>query len=143
MAPAGVREVRLGIESGSPRERDSMNKPRFDNELVLEVVSELARRGIVVWTQFIFCYPDQTEDDRRQTLDLMHRINGACPAGRVRHFWYRFMVHHGVEDLFSERYRVRAVSPSDWSNPLYDPQRVMALHESYRQQVPANAEIFV
>lgn len=143
MAPAGVREVRLGIESGSPRERNSMNKPRFDNDLVLEVVRDLAHSGIVVWTQFIFCYPDQTDEDRGQTLDLMHRINGACPPGRVRHFWYRFMVHHGVEDLFRERYGVRAASPSDWTNPLYDPQRVMELHQSYREQVPRNAQIFV
>jgi len=66
--------------------------------------------------------PDQTENDRRQTRDLMHRIDGACPPGRARHFRYRFMVHHGVEDLFSERYRVHTASPSDWSNPLYDSQ---------------------
>ena len=52
----------------------------------------------------------------------MHRIDGTCPPGRARHLRYRFMMHLGVEDLFSERYRVHTASPSDWSNPLYDPQ---------------------
>jgi len=103
----------------------------------------LTSAGICVWAQFIFCYPDQTEDDRRQTVELMKRLNGVSPPGLVRHFWYRFMVHHGVEELFRERYEVRAETPANWSSPLYHPERVERIHEFYRGRLPENAELYI
>jgi len=143
MAAAGVREVRLGIESGSRRERDSMRKPRFDNDLVVEMVEELTRHGIITWTQFIFCYPDQTDEDRGETLELMRRINAACDDRLVRHFWYRFMVHHGLEEQFEQLYGVQTESPSIWRNDLYDPETVNTLHLTTRAAAPANTEFYV
>lgn len=143
MARAGVREVRLGIESGSARERTSMQKPAFDNDRVVDMVRELTRHGIVTWTQFIFGYPDQDEGDRAETLALMERLNEVCGAPLVRHFWFRFMVHHGTEDLFARRYGVRATSPSRWENERYTPETLEGLAEAWRPRLPANASLYM
>ncbi|MCP4594301.1 MAG: B12-binding domain-containing radical SAM protein [bacterium] len=143
MAEAGVREVRLGIESGSPRERRSMTKPAFDNDQVVRCVKLLTEHGITTWTQFIFCYPDQTDEDRDQTVALMHRINAECRETHVRHYWYQFVVHHGTEELFAKRYGVRKTTPKTWENDLYTPEIIAKTFEAYARRMPANGRIYL
>lgn len=144
MAQARVREVRLGIESGSLRERRSMNKPAFDDDLAVALVRDLTRHGIQVWAQFIFAYPDQTDDDRERTVALMRRFNEVAPkAALVRHFWYRFMVHHGTEDLFTQRYGVRTETPMRWTNDLYTPEGVEDLGRTWQARIPGNCRMFL
>ena len=143
MAEAGVREVRLGIESGSPRERKSMNKPIFDNKLVIEMVKELTAHRITTWTQFIFCYPDQTEEDRQQTLDLMNQINHNCNPNYIKHFWYQFVVHHGSEQFFKTHYGVKSISPNTWFNNSYNPEVIKKLGQKYQKLIPSNCQLFV
>jgi len=111
MAEAGVKIVRVGIESGTIRERNSMNKKFFDNDLVIAFIKELSDHKITTWAQYIFCYPDQTEEDRQETLALMSRINSSCSSAFIKHFWYRFVVHHGSEELFQKKYGVISHSP--------------------------------
>ena len=141
MAEAGIKKVRIGIESGSIRERKSMNKPFFDNETVIELVKELTVHKISTVAQFIFCYPDQTEIDRQETVKLINRMNDSCDADYIKHLWYKFVVHNGVEKLFKEKYGVIASSPQDWKNPLYSTGKIEKIAEKYCQYIPANAEI--
>jgi hypothetical protein len=61
----------------------------------------------------------------------------------VRHFWYRFMVHHGAEQVFERRYGVRAETPMRWSNALYTPERVEALAATWRGRAPGNCLFFL
>lgn len=143
MAEAGVKVARVGIESGSIRERNSMNKHPFDNDLVVEFVKELTSHKITTWGQFIFCYPDQTEDDRQETLRLMNRINDSCGTDHVKHYWYRFIVHHGTEAFFKERYGVISSSPLNWENSMYTPEKIEKIYETYAGIVPVNAKILL
>ena len=143
MADSGVREARVGIESGSPRERQSMNKPRFTNDMVIDLLKESTAHKILTWAQFIFCYPDQTQEDRQQTLDLMHEINRQCDPQFIKQFWFRFIVHHGKEEFFAEKYAVESTSPQNWRNPLYTPDKIKELAEKYTDLIPSNANIFL
>lgn len=143
MAEAGVREARVGIESGSIHERTSMNKPEISNDLIAEFIKELTANKILTWAQFIFCYPDQTEKDRKETLDLMNRINDECDASYVKHFWYKFVVHHGRESFFRKEYGVIAHSPQNWKNVFYNPKKIKKLEKKYSKLIPENGKIYL
>lgn len=143
MSQSGVTEVRLGIESGSFRERVSMNKPKFTNELVIKVVKELTKHKITVFAQFIFCYPDQTEDDRQATLHLMQQINQKCDSDYVRHRWYQFVIHHGTEEFFKDNYGVDTTSPNTWKNILYNPLKISTLGRKYELIIPNNCKLLI
>lgn len=143
MASAGVKEARVGIESGSIRERKSMNKPRFDNDIVIDFIKELNRHHILTWAQFIFCYPNQTENDRGETLALMKRINNSCNQVYIRHIWNKFVVHDSLEELFKDKYNVTTISPSNWQNSIYTPDKIEKLAKKYSSLIPLNAKILM
>jgi radical SAM superfamily enzyme YgiQ (UPF0313 family) len=143
MAKAGIKMVRLGIESGSLRERASMNKPGFDNELAVALVKALTAHRIRVMTQFIFCYPDQTDEDRQQTLDLIAAFNREGDPAFLEHNWYRFVVYIGKEKYFAEKHGVSSSSPLHWQNQLYTPEKVEALAKEWSQKMPTNGKIWV
>jgi hypothetical protein len=143
MAKSGVTQVRLGIESGSLRERVSMNKPRFTNELALELVKRLTSHRIEAIAQFIFCYPDQTEGDRQETLSLMQRLNKECDSNYVQHRWLQFVVHHGTEEFFERNYGVTTTSPNTWENALYNPREISRIGRRYERTIPENCRLAV
>ena len=143
MKASGVTIVRLGIESGSLRERKSMNKPHFENSLAVKMVEELSKNKITTWVQFIFCYPDQTEEDRKETVDLMKQMNKAGDPEYIKHFWYQFVVHHGTEKLFQEKYNVFKISPKTWTNELYTRKAIHHLSIKYKEIVPSNCRVEV
>jgi len=143
MFSSGVRELRIGVESGSRRERDSMGKPKFSNDDVIETFKVTTGNKIKTWAQFIFCYPDQTEDDRKQTLDLMLRLNRECDRKYIKILWFKFVVHHGVEKFFSDRYGVEVSSPANWKNDLYTSDKIKKIKGKYAKIVPSNARIYL
>jgi len=134
-------QARVGIESGSRVLRDEMRKPRFTNEEVRTMVKQMTSCGTVVWAQFIFCYPGETSQQREETLELMHQLVDENPQGKVLVYWFRFVVHHGTEAFFKERYNVSAHSIRDWSSPAYPPGRVEELAAGYKKRLPKNANI--
>ncbi len=143
MAKSGVKEVRIGIESGSIRERNSMNKPNVSNELIVAFVKELTDNNINVMAQYIFCYPDQTEQDRSLTRKLINDINHNANPSYVNHFLYKFVVHHGTEKYFADKHGVNSTSPQNWTNILYNPEAIRDLAEKYQQELPENCKILL
>jgi radical SAM superfamily enzyme YgiQ (UPF0313 family) len=143
MAGSGVREARLGVESGSIRERKSMNKVEFSNSLVVDFVKHLTTHKILAVVQLIFCYPDQTENDRQETLQLMNRINNACDTNFVKYNWFKFVVHYGTEELFKKKYGVITTSPRNWENSLYSNKKIEEIKEKYSGLIPQNATIYL
>lgn len=143
MAAAGVNEVRLGVETGSARERKSMNKELFDNDLIVDFIKELHKYKIKVWNQLIFCYPDQTDDDRQLTINLMNRINEECNPEYVTHYWFKFIVLNDRSDFMKNQYGVTRKSLQDWQNDSYTPEIINSLARRYEKIIPKNAEIWL
>lgn len=63
----GLREVALGIESGSDRILQAMDK-RIDAEMTERVAHRLVRHGIGVKGYFILGFPGETHDDIAATV---------------------------------------------------------------------------
>ncbi|MDR0724173.1 MAG: radical SAM protein [Endomicrobium sp.] len=144
MAEAGVKEVRVGVESGSLRERISMNKRHFSNELIVRFIKELNKYKIHVWNQLIFCYPDQTDEDRQSSIDLITELNTVCDPKYLKHTWFKFVVSNGKEEYFYKNYNVkRTTSLQNWENHLYSPSKIETLCRKYEELLPENAEIWI
>lgn len=74
MYASGCRWVFFGVESGSPRVLQAMNK-HMDYELVVPTFAACKRAGIVTIGSFIAGFPGETEDDMRQTVALIERLD--------------------------------------------------------------------
>jgi magnesium-protoporphyrin IX monomethyl ester (oxidative) cyclase len=134
-------EARIGIESGSESVRTEMRKPRFTNDAVREMVRRVTACGATVWAQFIFCYPSETDTDREETLELMHQLAAENPTNKLKIYWFRFIVHHGTEQFFKERYGVVPHTIRDWTSPNYTPGKVVELAAKLKARLPKNANI--
>ncbi len=69
----GFYKAKLGIESGSPRILELMNK-KITVEQIKEAVSSLAYAGIKTSTCWVIGHPGETEEDFRQTLDMIEEL---------------------------------------------------------------------
>lgn len=92
LAANGLREVALGVESGSQRMLQLIDK-RIDRSMTHSVVRRLTERGIDVKGYFILGFPTETEDEIGQTVRLVHElweIADGQPGGfRASAFEYR------------------------------------------------------
>jgi len=66
----GFYRARMGIESGSPRVLQLMDK-RITPEQIKSAVANLALSGIKTSTYWVIGYPGETEEDFRATLDII------------------------------------------------------------------------
>jgi radical SAM superfamily enzyme YgiQ (UPF0313 family) len=78
MARAGCASIFYGIESGSARIQRSIRKG-LDLRKVLPNLRRTARHGIAITASMMMGFPDETEQDLRQTLALRARIQLLFP----------------------------------------------------------------
>ncbi|MFE9559039.1 B12-binding domain-containing radical SAM protein [Streptomyces sp. NPDC006703] len=69
----GLREVALGIESGSDRILSAMDK-RIDADMTERVARRLVEHGIGVKGYFILGFPGETHDDLNATVRHIHTL---------------------------------------------------------------------
>ncbi len=78
LARAGLRELRLGLESGSLTVLQEMNK--FDSSFSFSLVDEICKRysacGISIHFPVIIGFPGETDSDRQATYNLLHSLTG-------------------------------------------------------------------
>lgn len=78
---SGLYRVFIGAESGSDDVLKSVNKVRFQGTSVLAAVAEkLYRAGITCTFSLIFGLPGETDEDRRQTLEMLAEIKAKFPT---------------------------------------------------------------
>ncbi|GGS84221.1 B12-binding domain-containing radical SAM protein [Planobispora rosea] len=99
LAACGLREVALGIESGSERMLEYIDK-RITRDMITSVVERLTARGIRVKGYFILGFPGETRAELAQTVDLIHRLwesTDACP-GAFRASVFQFRPYPGTPE---------------------------------------------
>ena len=73
MAKAGCKVFYVGVESGSPRMLEFYRKGETREQFIKAF--DIAKRvGIKTYASFIVGFPTETDDDRRQTEELIRRI---------------------------------------------------------------------
>ena len=73
MKAIGLEAIALGVESGSQRILDDMNK-KLKVEQIIEKVHILARYKIKITGQFIIGYPTETSEDVLKTIKFAKKI---------------------------------------------------------------------
>lgn len=73
MFDAGCRWIFFGVESGSSERQKSIKK-RLDAEKTKETIELCKKIGIWTTTSFVIGFPDETQEELKQTLDLIDRV---------------------------------------------------------------------
>ena len=73
MANAGLVSIYYGIETGSSKIQEKINK-RLNTQTCEEIVNYSIKLGISVTTSFIYGFPEETYDDLDQTLSLIVKL---------------------------------------------------------------------
>jgi len=95
----GLREVALGIESGSERLLRYMGK-RITPEMTRSVVRRLTQRGISVKGYFILGFPTETREELEDTVRLVYELwaIAAGQPGRFRSSVFEFRPYPGTPE---------------------------------------------
>lgn len=81
MRRSGLTRVFIGAESGSDDVLRTVNKVRFQGTRVIhDVAGRLYRAGITATFSLIFGLPDETESDRRATLNMLRELKLHYPT---------------------------------------------------------------
>lgn len=70
MKQAGLVDLELGIETGSAKMQKLINK-RLNLQKASEMVDFLMEQGLDLYLFFIYGFPEETEEDLNQTLELL------------------------------------------------------------------------
>ncbi len=73
MVSAGLTGIYFGIETGSPRMQDIIHK-KLDIQHVVDVCRLLVDKNVSVTASFIYGFPEETEEDLEQTLQLISEL---------------------------------------------------------------------
>lgn len=95
----GLREVALGIESGSERMLAYIDK-RITQDMIRSTVTRLVARGISVKGYFILGLPGETRAEMGQTVDLVRELWDitAHGPGRFRSSVFEFRPYPGTPE---------------------------------------------
>jgi len=72
---AGVNWLALGIEAGNPQVRLEIDKGRFKQVDIREVVQDIKDADISVLGNYMFGFPEDTQETMQETLDLALELN--------------------------------------------------------------------
>jgi hypothetical protein len=83
----GFYRARMGLESGSQRVLDLMNK-KITVDQIKASISTLADAGIKTTTYWLLGFPGETEADFQETLDLIEEMADDIYEVNCSPFWY-------------------------------------------------------
>ena len=95
---SNCRELFMGIESGSNRIRKTINKLGTKEE-VIKVATAILSSGIDLKGYFIYGFPNETEEDYKETYNLAMQIKeiSNTTAGDFRTSVFQFRPYHGTQ----------------------------------------------
>jgi len=75
MKQAGINWLAYGIESGSKKVRDGVNKGRFGQDKIKKAIEMTKAAGIYIIGNFIFGLPDDDLETMQETLNMAKEFN--------------------------------------------------------------------
>jgi radical SAM superfamily enzyme YgiQ (UPF0313 family) len=130
---AGFYRARLGVESGSQRILDMMDK-KITTAQIKETLFNLSSAGIKTTTYWVIGYPGETEEDFLQSLRLIEELKDEIYETDCNPFTY-FLTGQVNSDQWGREGR---------STPIYPENAVdrLILQEWYLEGEPLRKEVF-
>jgi radical SAM superfamily enzyme YgiQ (UPF0313 family) len=112
----GFYRARLGVESGSQRVLDLMNKKITEEQIHLAIRS-LAMAGIKTTTYWVIGYPGETEDDFKRTLNMIEQLKEDLYEAECNPF--NFFLNGQVDsDYFAKQFEIQKLYPDKYDTQL-------------------------
>jgi radical SAM superfamily enzyme YgiQ (UPF0313 family) len=133
MAQAGIEQLFIGVESGSPAVLKAMLKD-ITVDQVLAVNEKLKDSGIIPVYSFMGGLPGETRQDVAMTLDLMMRLKDANPRAR----FYKLALYTPFPGtaFYEQCIAMGNVFPQkfqDWATHDYDHTNLTWLDDDFRR----------
>ncbi len=103
---AGINFLALGIESGNNKVRNEVQKGKFNDDKIQDIVRKIKDSGIYACCNYIFGLPEDTKKSMQETLDLAMELNGEWAN------FYCAMAYPGSE-LYREARKNNLTLPED------------------------------
>ncbi len=111
---AGGKKIYFGLESGSEKIRDAMNKNiRMTNDEIIDICKIIKKNKINIGIWIILGYPGETEDELDDTLNLLSIINPDEVTCNPVHV-------HPNTALFKQCLKEKKYNINDWLNEKSD-----------------------
>ena len=110
MRKAGCIQISYGVESGSEKIRNALNK-KVDNDQIKKAFSLTVQYGILSRAYFIYGSPGETWDTIQETIDLIHEIK---PLSMVA---YILDIFPGTQ-LYADLQKRSSVTDDVWLNKI-------------------------
>jgi len=111
---AGLYRVRLGVESGSQKVLNLMNK-RITVENIKTNIKTLAKAGIKISTYWVVGYPGETDEDFEDTLKLLRELKEYIYEADPHPYYF---YPSGQAEKFGEKYNYERVYPENYCKML-------------------------
>ncbi|MFN7989668.1 MAG: radical SAM protein [Thermoanaerobaculia bacterium] len=85
---SGLRRVLIGVESGSQEMMDRIRKD-IRREQVFRSAEKCLRHGIAAHFPFILCFPGETDESIRASLDMARELRAMSPGFETPLFYFR------------------------------------------------------
>ena len=119
---SGCQELFLGIESGSEKIREKINKVGTIDQ-ILKVVTAILETGIDVKGYFMYGLPDESLEDFEKTFLLAKKLTDIShhTTGTFRTSVFQFRPYHGTQlynELIDSGHTIKSITSNDSINML-------------------------
>ncbi len=126
---SGCFELFIGIESGSPKILEQINKTK-DIKVIIDSMSRVFKAGINIKGYFIYGFPGETREDMQQTYELAEELKRLADFYKVNFrtsvFQYRpyhsSQIYHDLE-IQGKNLELVAVAPNQHLSSLVGRQQ--------------------
>jgi radical SAM superfamily enzyme YgiQ (UPF0313 family) len=133
LAAVGFRRVFMGVESGSDRVLDFVNKNSTTDD-TLRACTALAEAGIETWTSFMHDLPTENDSESEQTLQLAEQLMHLDGNYQSHHFYMPFP-DTKLFDIQFDNLDLDALSQRDWAESSTKGSSLWEGRPEFRQRV--------
>jgi anaerobic magnesium-protoporphyrin IX monomethyl ester cyclase len=127
----GLEKVFFGVESGSQRILDMVNK-QMKTEDVLLALKKITKYGILGDFTFINGFPNESKSDVFKSLELRNNIKKISPKSSIRFFVYTPLPGTEIMDVCIQLGYEKPKKIADWQSYEYHSFKAPWLSRSYQ-----------
>lgn len=127
MIDAGMVAIFVGIETGSPRMQKVIRK-NLKLDTVQDMMEYVSKKGIVGRASFIFGFPNETDEDFSQSMDMMMRLSKLPGIAVLTHYCTFFGGTELTKEYYGRIDRATVLSSATGDVAVKDCEDIISAH---------------
>ena len=112
---SGLKQLTMGLESGSPRVVDMMRKGKYHLQMFRLAAEKLSQFPLKMVSGVIFGCPGETVEDLKQTIDYIHKIKEINPNFFISTTFFRPLPNTLMSDMAAEYGYKQPATLEEWA----------------------------